>query len=111
MKTGIELIAEERERQICKEGWSPKHDDGHALGELSSAAGCYAAVASAITRGSSAEEWSYEMTQSELLPNWPWDAESWKPSDDNIRNLVKAGALIAAEIDRVQRESENKPKS
>jgi hypothetical protein len=34
---------------------------------------------------------------------WPWDQDWWKPSPDPIRNLVKAGALIAAEIDRLQR--------
>lgn len=33
---------------------------------------------------------------------WPWDAKWWKPSDDPIKNLVKSGALIAAEIDRLQ---------
>jgi hypothetical protein len=33
---------------------------------------------------------------------WPWDGEWWKPNyNDPVRNLVKAGALIAAEIDRV----------
>lgn len=35
--------------------------------------------------------------------SWPWDEEWWKPSEDPVRNLVKAGALIAAEIDRLQR--------
>lgn len=34
---------------------------------------------------------------------WPWDENWWKPSLDPIRNLVKAGALLAAEIDRLQR--------
>jgi hypothetical protein len=34
---------------------------------------------------------------------WPWDNKYWKPSEDKVRNLVKAGALIAAEIDRLQR--------
>lgn len=32
---------------------------------------------------------------------WPFDAPSWKPSEDPIKNLVRAGALIAAEIDRL----------
>jgi hypothetical protein len=35
------------------------------------------------------------------LHRWPWEPEGWKPSDDPIRNLVKAGSLIAAEIDRL----------
>jgi hypothetical protein len=34
---------------------------------------------------------------------WPWAEKWWKPSEDQVRNLVKAGALIAAEIDRIQR--------
>jgi len=37
------------------------------------------------------------------IVTWPWEREAWKPSEDPIRNLVKAGALIAAEIDRLQR--------
>ena len=42
-----------------------------------------------------------------LIEYWPWDMKWWKPSDeDPIRNLVKAGALIAAEIDRLQRRTE-----
>lgn len=34
---------------------------------------------------------------------WPFNRKEWKPSSDPIRNLVKAGALIAAEIDRLHR--------
>jgi hypothetical protein len=35
---------------------------------------------------------------------WPWEPE-WdkRGSGDRMRDLVKAGALIAAEIDRLQR--------
>jgi hypothetical protein len=46
--------------------------------------------------------------QSEYRRNegWPWDEKWWKPSTNPIRNLVKAGALIAAEIDRLQRVTE-----
>lgn len=33
---------------------------------------------------------------------WPWDEMLWKPTpDDRIRELAKAGALIATEIDRL----------
>jgi hypothetical protein len=40
---------------------------------------------------------------------WPWFQERWKPTPDNrIRELVKAGALIAAEIDRMLRLGEHK---
>lgn len=91
MKSGIELIAEERKRQIEKEGWSLNHDIEHKDGELAIAAACYAYP-------------NYdknENIQSQL--KWPFENESWKPSSENrIRELQKAGALIAAEIDRLQ---------
>jgi hypothetical protein len=100
--SGVELIAAERERQVKEEGWTPEHDDGHTLGELSDAGAAYADVASAMTRGASAEEFPEDMMLSE--GDWPSEWEGWwKPSNDPIRNLVKAGALIAAEIDRLLR--------
>jgi hypothetical protein len=40
---------------------------------------------------------------------WPFFTRPWKPTPDNrIRELEKAGALIAAEIDRLQRMEEKK---
>jgi hypothetical protein len=72
MATGVELIAQERERQVTEEGWSAEHDDGHVRAELAWAAVCYAAPANI-------------------------------PNAERIRMLVKAGALIAAEIDRLLR--------
>lgn len=98
---GAELIAAERTRQIQAEGWTPEHDDEHTLGELADAGGCYAHVAGAICRGASAEEFGADMMINEC--SWPFGESWWKPSDDEIPNLVKAGALIAAEIDRLQR--------
>ncbi len=86
---GAQLIATERRRQIKVEGWTARHDDGHAYGELALAAQCYAE--SELRKGGDPER------------AWPWNLEWWKPSNDPIRNLVKAGALIAAEIDRLQR--------
>lgn len=99
-KSGVELIAEERQRQIEKEGWTPAHDSEHDKGELVDAAICYAMGSDVIT---------YEPPMN--FPNrislqqywWPWDRQWWKPTPDNrIRELQKAGALIAAEIDRLQ---------
>ena len=90
MKDGIQLITEERIRQLCKEGWTDEHDDTHDMGELRRAGAAYALAANA---GPDA-----------LIPaSWPWSQRWWKPSADPIRNLVKGGALIAAEIDRLQR--------
>lgn len=87
MKTGIELITEERARQISEEGWTPKHDDQHDGGEMACAAACYAISASGGIERSGL---------------WPWGRVWWKPKNQ-VRDLVRAGALIAAEIDRLQR--------
>lgn len=90
MKTGIEIIADERKRQIEVEHWTPQHDNEHAIGELANAASCYAMIPA--------------LRPASLPPaHWPW-LRWWKPTpDDRIRELAKAGALIAAEIDRLQR--------
>lgn len=91
LESGIERIAAERQRQISIEGWTPEHDDAHVYGELLSAAYCYFWLAR-------------DIKQVPTQPYaWPWDRSWWKPSADPIRNLEKAGALIAAEIDRLQR--------
>ena len=101
---GIKRIAAERERQIKKERWTAWHDiSENKDGELVTAAICYAMP-----------EWlrkrinEYENTY--LEDTWPWDWKWWKPTPDNrIRELEKAGALIAAEIDRLLRIEENAP--
>jgi len=93
-KTGIELIAEERQRQIEEEGWTAEHDAEHKEGEMAVAAACYAYP-------NYDEDWA---VQSQL--QWPWEKHWWKPSGDRKRDLAKAGALIAAEIDRLQRGEE-----
>lgn len=86
--TGAELITAERQRQINVEGWTPEHDARHDGQELVAAAVAYASV------GDYHHGWVPDF--------WPWDDAAWKPSDDAVRNLVRAGALIAAEIDRLQ---------
>ena len=96
VQSGAFKIAAERQRQIEVEGWTPEHDAEHKNGELSLAARCYAQTAQAQICG-----WSSGAPER----TWPWSNKWWKPSDDPIRNLVKAGALIAAEIDRLQRKA------
>lgn len=95
MKTGIELIAEERQRQIEKEGWTPEHDAEHNNSELAIAAASYAMPQGTRTY--------MIVPDGQYLPIfWPFDARWWKPCpDDRIKELTKAGALIAAEIDRL----------
>lgn len=82
-KAAQDVLAE-RQRQITAEGWTLEHDDAHTKRELAAAATCYASV--------------YPLAAS----YWPWDLEWWKPTDHR-RNLVKAGALILAEIERLDR--------
>jgi chromosome segregation ATPase len=79
--SGANLILTERLRQISMEGYKPEHDDQHDREELLEAAIAYI---------------------NESPEQWPWENQ-WKPSGDRIRDLTKAGALIAAEIDRLQR--------
>ena len=97
--TGIELIAAERARQVEKEGWTSEHDDEHNNEELALAA-CYYALPAPLTVTYGRGE--YIIKPNSLFPG-EWSEEWMKRSNDRIRNLVKAGALIAAEIDRLQR--------
>jgi hypothetical protein len=89
-------VLAERQRQIEREGWTPEHDDDdHNLGELADAAACYARQASLQVQG-------IGKFAKSPLPHWPWDNLDWKPKDAR-RNLVRAGALILAEIERMDR--------
>ena len=85
-------VAAERRRQIEAEGWTPEHDDEHSVGELAKAAACYALVSAGFNPDAT-------------ITVWPWHRLWWKPSDKR-RNLVKAGALILAEIERLDRMAE-----
>ncbi|SON54273.1 hypothetical protein HDIA_0732 [Hartmannibacter diazotrophicus] len=93
---GAESIAAERQRQINEEGWTPEHDDEHTKGEIAKAAACYAWASATSTTFREIGEWWDGVVLRRL---WPWDRTWWKPTDRR-RDLVKAGALIAAEIDR-----------
>lgn len=89
-------VLAERRRQVDVEGWAPRTDDGYAFGELAQAAICY-------IRGSSVSGGPDRPTNV-----WPWTLNWWKPST-NRRNLVKAGALILAEIERLDRAAGQQP--
>lgn len=90
----------ERLRQIDVEGWTPEHDDTHDRRELLKAARCYADLASYAPRLRSAV-----LKRGEPPAGWPWDAEWWNPSSPR-RDMVKAAALIIAEIERLDRATE-----
>ncbi|EEW9259539.1 ead/Ea22-like family protein [Escherichia coli] len=86
----LDVVAE-RQRQKTIEGWTPEHDDEHCNGELAMAAVCYINETGTVNRNGG-KPWG-----------WPWDASWWKPNARR-RNLVKAGALILAEIERIDRQ-------
>jgi hypothetical protein len=89
--TGAELITAERQREIEVEGFTLQHDMEHQDDELLHAAHCYL-NAKRLRDVFSSED--------EVPLRWPWEDEWWKPTPFNhIRELVKAGALIAAHID------------
>lgn len=102
--TGADLIAQERQRQVDSEGWSSQHDDMHDEGDLAMAAACYAATQTIYTRRDLTHEGSVRHPVVTFAEAWPWEIR-WDKRDkhDRIRQLVIAGALIAAEIDRLQR--------
>lgn len=88
VQSGAERIAVERARQV--DHWSAEHDDGHEAGELAAAAVSYALYA--------------DLPDSDTPPGmWPFERDHWRPTGDPITQLTKAGALIAAEIDRLLR--------
>ena len=92
MPSGAELITMERQRQIEREGWTPEHDATHWDDDLARAAVCYALPSS-----------ERPLHREDPPRLWPWYRHQWKPvPGDRVRELTKAGALIAAEIDRPQ---------
>ncbi len=90
-KTAKELIADERERQISKEGWTIEHDDKHVNGELARAADCYYDYA---------EDNDYSDTK--VPSHWPWEGKWWKPKNQ-LQDYIRAGALYKAELERLER--------
>jgi|GEM_PF-5624672 len=96
MPTGIELIAAERQRQIDQEGWTAKHDDQWEDGEL-----VKAAISYLVATDDEASNFT-KTRESFSLSFWPWELRWWKPKTRR-ENLIRAGALIAAELDRIER--------
>lgn len=107
---GIELIAAERHRQIAIEGWTTEHDDTHNGNQLAMAAACYASPVPLnaeieVPCGCRESMCPHSAFGKHMwVPAWPFDV-SWdkRRKRDRIRQLAIAGALIAAEIDRLQR--------
>jgi hypothetical protein len=115
--SGAERIAAERDRQMKVEGWTPAHDDQHTAGELAIAAACYAAqypIKAEVSREvpcscreACCEHFGGTITKRGWQDPWPWSEECDKrKKHDRIKSLTIAGALIAAEIDRLLRLAE-----
>jgi hypothetical protein len=92
-------LALERLRQIEAEGFAAARDDAQIAGQLAAAAACYALSARLAAQPDEAETVDVE----DILDLWPWPSFAlWKPKDAR-RDLVRAGALILAEIERLDR--------
>lgn len=121
MDDPIEMIKSERVRQVAVEGYSYEHDDQHFDGQIADAAACYAAGMPIYTyfrferdqhqfinmcpRG-----WALKQDERRRLTAGRVASNSHKQvveiqnrNKERIRDLVKAGALIVAEIERIQR--------
>lgn len=89
-------VVQERQRQINVEGHALTKDDSYAQCELLQAAVMYTAVTALTLTGEP------HPPVDEVKELWPWDIQWWKPTTPR-RNLVKAAALIIAEIERLDR--------
>lgn len=98
----LDEIHSERQRQIEEKGHNENCDDLYRVPELAAAASAYA--------------WPVFISQGEpeqgnkIMPwQWPWDEETYKPRSPR-RNLVRAAALIVAEIERLDRLALKRPR-
>lgn len=110
MSKAADDVTSERLRQQSVEGFDTTHDDDHIDGSLALAAACYAAPHRIYVKQDYADRVSF-------VDPWPWD-QCWdkRPYEGNMvrsngakgekhrrKLLVKAGALILAEIERIDR--------
>lgn len=91
----------ERRAQVTREGWTPEHDDAHSVGALAVAGACYAFSAASSQYARHSTYWARRYTEA-FREYWPFD-EEWRKPKDPRRDLVRAGALIIAEIERIDR--------
>jgi hypothetical protein len=93
----VREIAIERQRQIEVEGFTSTHDDKHYPGEIALAAACYAI-----------DSYPGANIESVIKEIWPWEDRWWKPKGKR-RDLIRAAALIVAEIERTDRAMRRPP--
>lgn len=92
----------ERQRQVTTENFSLAHDDRHITGQLAKAGACYALKGFSIVGIGRADQ-----IDDLVEALFPWSPDWWKPKDDR-QNLVRAAALLIAEIERLDRLSPRK---
>lgn len=96
MKTGIELIAQERKEQVEKHLWTTDHDNlEHSHGEL---------IVAAMAVAYAPEPFEADISDITSVPAWAYEIIEKKKGKPFIERLAVAGALIAAEIDRLNSE-------
>lgn len=107
--SALDDIAAERRRQSDVEGYDRAHDDEHKDGSLAAAAACFALPSPEVGSRATMEypgrgECDVQVIHEGIPLLWPasWHPRYWKPKDRR-RNLVRAGALILAEIERLDR--------
>ena len=93
----IDEIANERKRQIEELGWDDNHDEQHKSGELALVAALYATPIQLFKKE--------ELAEGILFNNpWPWHyCYDKRELKDRRELLILAGALIIAEIERLDR--------
>ena len=97
--TAVRDLLAERRRQVREEGHTLERDDQYTEGQLAQAASTYAFWAD--SRGARQDD-HIDYLNSKPIALWPWPKEYWKPTSPRLM-LIKAGALILAEIERLDR--------
>ena len=98
--TAVRDLLAERRRQVREEGRALERDDQYTEGQLAQASSAYAFWAD--PRGASQDD-PIDYLNSTPTGLWPWAKEYWKPTSQRLM-LIKAGALILAEIERLDRQ-------
>ena len=102
---GLELIREMRQEQIEKHGFNSEHDDQWKHAELVMAA-IYYAMPDEVDVSGDRYTVTLEPVSFFVKTGWNWELFENRHAKSTIECLAIAGALIAAEIDRLQRSLE-----
>lgn len=105
MPDAVADVLAERCRQVRVEGFTADHDDQHYPGQLARAAACYALGASDAVDGperATMDTFGSEGTPHRIHSIWPF-FKKWHKPVSRRRDLVKAAAMLIAEIERIDR--------